>query len=90
MKKFKIVSLALITIVLLAITPTLINTQNEPSLGDAVVDNTISGTKALNSVTAVVFDFRGYDTLGEATVLFTAILATATVLRKTKKKGEQK
>jgi multicomponent Na+:H+ antiporter subunit B len=37
-------------------------------------------TGAVNSVTAVVFDYRGYDTLGEATVLFTAAAALAAVL----------
>lgn len=39
-------------------------------------------TGALNAVTAIVFDFRGYDTLGESFVLFTAITALTTVLRK--------
>lgn len=39
-------------------------------------------TKALNVVTAVVFDFRGYDTIGESFVLFTAITASAAILRK--------
>ena len=42
------------------------------------------------SVTATVFDFRGYDTLGEAIVLFTAICGVATVLRVEKKVKEEK
>lgn len=50
-----------------------------------IVDETIEKTKALNSVTAVVFDFRGYDTLGESFVLFTAITCSAAVLRKSVK-----
>ncbi len=33
----------------------------------------VNETGANNAVTSVVFDYRGYDTLGEATVLFTAI-----------------
>lgn len=33
----------------------------------------VKETGANNAVTSVVFDYRGYDTLGEATVLFTAI-----------------
>ncbi len=33
----------------------------------------IEESGANNVVTSVVFDYRGYDTLGEATVLFTAI-----------------
>ncbi|MHC1625840.1 MAG: hydrogen gas-evolving membrane-bound hydrogenase subunit E [Methanoculleaceae archaeon] len=40
-------------------------------------------TGANNIVTAVVFDYRGFDTLGEATVLFTAVLAVGLVFRKT-------
>jgi hypothetical protein len=32
-----------------------------------------------NVVTAVVFDYRGFDTLGEATVLFAAITSVFTV-----------
>jgi multisubunit Na+/H+ antiporter MnhB subunit len=38
-------------------------------------------TGAANFVTAVVLDFRGYDTLGEATVLFTAVMGVLAVLR---------
>lgn len=61
--------------------------------GDAsqiIVDETISKTGAINSVTATVFDFRGYDTLGEAIVLFSAICGVATVLRPEKKAKEGK
>jgi len=39
-------------------------------------------TGAANFVTAVVLDFRGYDTLGEAAVLFTAVMGVLAVLRK--------
>lgn len=51
-------------------------------IASIIVDNTINKTGAVNSVTAVVFDFRGYDTLGESFVLFTAITGAAAVLRK--------
>lgn len=40
---------------------------------------------ANNAVTAIVFDYRGYDTLGEATVLFTAVTGVALVLRRLKR-----
>ena len=30
-----------------------------------------------NAVTSIVFDYRGYDTLGEATILFTAVISVA-------------
>ncbi len=39
---------------------------------------------ANNAVTAIVFDYRGYDTLGEATVLFTAVTGVALILRRWK------
>ncbi|MBN2352924.1 MAG: DUF4040 domain-containing protein [Spirochaetales bacterium] len=38
-------------------------------------------TGAANIVTAVILDYRGYDTLGEATVIFTAVIGALTVLR---------
>ena len=34
-------------------------------------------TGANNAVTSIVFDYRGYDTLGEATILFTAVTGVA-------------
>lgn len=46
-----------------------------------MVDKTISGTHALNAVTAIVFDFRGYDTLGESFVLVTAVTGVAVILK---------
>jgi multisubunit Na+/H+ antiporter MnhB subunit len=38
-------------------------------------------TGSANLVTGVIFDYRGYDTLGEATILFTAVVGVLTVLR---------
>jgi len=47
-------------------------------------------THAANIVAAVILDFRAYDTLGEATVLFTSILGALALLRRDGKvaKGE--
>ncbi len=42
-----------------------------------------------NVVTAVLFDYRGLDTLGEATILFTAVSGVLTVLRKFRKEKEE-
>ena len=42
-------------------------------------------TGANNAVTSVVFDYRGFDTLGEATVLFTAVAGVNLVFRRLKK-----
>jgi len=38
-------------------------------------------TGSANLVTGVIFDYRGYDTLGEATILFTAVIGVLAVLR---------
>lgn len=43
-------------------------------------------TGAANLVSSVILDFRGYDTLGEAVVLFTAVVGVVVVLRKTGRK----
>ena len=42
----------------------------------------LADTGAPNIVTAILLDFRAWDTLGEATVLFCAALGTAAVLRR--------
>ena len=39
-------------------------------------------SNAANIVTAILLDFRGYDTLGEATVIFTAVMGALVILRK--------
>ena len=47
-------------------------------------------TGAANIVTAMLLDFRAYDTLGEATVLFCAVVGALSILRrKTKKQPDE-
>lgn len=43
----------------------------------------LNKTGATNIVAAIILDFRAYDTLGEATVLFTAVVGVLAVIRKT-------
>jgi len=50
-------------------------------MSQAYVDPGAQQTGSANLVTGVIFDYRGYDTLGEATVLFTAVIGVLTVLR---------
>ena len=57
--------------------------QQAPSL--LCLLNGLQQTGAPNIVTAVLLDYRAYDTLGEATVLFAAIIGAITILRKNKK-----
>lgn len=60
----------------------------EPSASDMdqyIIDNCQNETGANNAVTSVVFDYRGFDTLGEATVLFAAVAGVIILLRRVKK-----
>jgi len=51
----------------------------------------LADTGSANIVTSVILDYRAYDTLGEATVLFTAIIGALAILRgrARKKKGDK-
>ncbi|MFO7676959.1 MAG: hydrogen gas-evolving membrane-bound hydrogenase subunit E [Thermoplasmatota archaeon] len=55
---------------------------DESAMDDYIIRNTQEQTGANNGVTAVVFDYRGFDTLGEATVLFTAVAAVLMLFRR--------
>lgn len=46
-------------------------------------------TGASNAVTAILLDYRAYDTLGEATVLFCSVLGALAILRKTARKRKE-
>jgi multicomponent Na+:H+ antiporter subunit B len=48
--------------------------------------NGLKETGAANIVTAVLLDYRAYDTLGEATVLFTSIIGAIAIIRKKARK----
>lgn len=68
-----------------------------PRFGDpimAVVKRYLAEAKvrtgSVNVVTAVILDFRAYDTLGEATVLFTSVIGIMAVLRRPGRKNEKK
>lgn len=50
-------------------------------IGERYIAEAKEKTSAVNVVSAIILDFRGYDTLGEATVLFTSILGVLSVLR---------
>lgn len=48
----------------------------------------LSQTGAANVVSSVILDFRAYDTLGEATVLFTAVIGVLAIVRKIGRKKQ--
>ena len=57
----------------------------ESDMDDYIIDNTQGKVGADNAVTSVVFDYRGFDTLGEATVLFAAVAGVIILFRRVKK-----
>ncbi|PWM15717.1 MAG: hypothetical protein DBX49_03455 [Clostridia bacterium] len=56
----------------------------------AIIQQNLEKTHAVNNVTSIVFDFRGYDTMGEAFILITAVAGSMVILfsRKNEKKEE--
>jgi multisubunit Na+/H+ antiporter MnhB subunit len=50
------------------------------------IEKGLEDTGATNIVSSVILDYRAYDTLGEATVLFTSIIGATVLLRKKAKK----
>ena len=57
-------------------------TPNDAAMDDYFIANAQAEVGSNNVVTAVVFDYRGFDTLGEATVLFAAVIAVLSLFRK--------
>lgn len=53
-----------------------------------MIDNAQQQTGNNNVVASVVFDYRGFDTLGEATILFTAVTGVLLLLRAAKRKED--
>lgn len=51
------------------------------SIGQQILENAPQQTGAANVVTSVVWGYRGYDTLGEVTVLFAAVVGVVMIFR---------
>ena len=50
-------------------------------VGQYYIENTLKDIGAWNAVCAIVWDYRGYDTLGETLVLFTAVIVVVVVFK---------
>jgi multisubunit Na+/H+ antiporter MnhB subunit len=51
-------------------------------MSEVYIEQGLKKTGAANLVASIILDFRGYDTLGEAAVLFTAVMGVLAVLRR--------
>lgn len=54
-----------------------------------IVNENLDKTAAQNVVFSVVFNFRGYDTMGESFILIAAIAGSLVILRKSAKTDEE-
>jgi len=90
--------LAFITVIVTGIL-LLFGTQDMPNWADPnspasihvsprYIEKTLEETATPNAVTSVLADYRGYDTLGETTVIFTAGVACIIVLRIRRRRKE--
>lgn len=55
-------------------------------IAQSFLNNGLKDTGATNLVSSIVLDYRAYDTLGEATILFTAVIGVLAVMRKVGRK----
>lgn len=69
--------------------PTQYDVSDPDGIADIIVKQNLEKTMAANNVAAVVFDFRGYDTLGESFILLTAIAGAYVILSKSKKSKKE-
>ncbi|MFH1508455.1 MAG: hydrogen gas-evolving membrane-bound hydrogenase subunit E [Candidatus Omnitrophota bacterium] len=53
------------------------------------INQGLEKTGATNIVAAIILDFRGYDTLGEATILFTAVMGVLAIIRRVGRINEE-
>jgi len=64
--------------------PVFTRVENAPS--QTYISQCLKDTGAANAVSAVILDYRGYDTLGEATILFASVIGAVALLRKKPRK----
>ncbi|NCB51641.1 MAG: hypothetical protein EOM54_07160 [Clostridia bacterium] len=68
--------------------PSNYDTSDADGIASIIVKENLELTNAVNNVTAIVFDFRGYDTMGEAFILIVSVTGALAILRKSKKRWE--
>lgn len=52
------------------------------AVAQVYADRTVAETSATNVVAAINFDWRAYDTIGEATILLTAVTGVTALMRR--------
>ncbi len=54
--------------------------EDRNTVGDYYLDNTVEQTGSVNTITSIIVSYRGFDTLGEVTVLFLAATGLGAIL----------
>ena len=71
--------------------PTDYDVSDPDGVSEIIVKTNLEKTMAVNNVAAVVFDYRGFDTIGESFILLTAIAGSFVIVSKVRKrKGGEK
>ena len=79
---------AKVPVVVLQQSPDSYDDSDADGAAAAIVQQNLAESHAVNDVTSIVFDFRGYDTMGEAFILITAVAGSAVILFTKKKEGD--
>ncbi len=69
--------------------PTNYDVTGADGVADIIVAQNLERTGAENNVAAVVFDFRGFDTLGESFILITSVVGSFVILSKVKNEDKE-
>ena len=63
--------------------------KDPEGISEIIVKTNLEKTHSVNDVASIVFDYRGYDTLGESFILLTAIAGSFVILSRGHKKEEK-
>lgn len=68
--------------------PTDYDLSDPDGITDIIVKTNLDKTGAVNTVAAILFDYRGLDTIGESFILLTAVAGSYVILSQSGKKKE--
>ena len=68
--------------------PTKYDNSNPDGVAKIIVNTDLEKAEAVNDVASIVFDYRGFDTIGESFILLASIAGAHCILHSGKKKKE--
>lgn len=77
---FSLCILVIFSLIAVVLTSPYFADWDDKEAGEYYLENSASQTGSANSVASIVWDYRGFDTLGEETVLFTAAVGVLTII----------